>query len=88
MSLLMKMKLYRKAKAKNEVSLIVLKLNLLTDELRAGRNMNADKKYWDFYISRFDEILKEFDFKEYKEDFNAFKMIYDEFILKKGGEKK
>lgn len=82
MSLLMKMKWYRKAKAKNEISLIILKLNLLTDELRAGRNMKVDKKYWDFYISRFEEILKEFEFKDYEAEFNSFKVIYDECIAK------
>jgi len=80
-------KWYKREKAKNELSIIVLKLNLLSDELRAGRNMKADKKYWDFYISRFEEILKEFEFEDYKTEFNSFKLIYDEFIAKGEGDK-
>lgn len=77
-----KMKWYRKGLAKNELSLLILKLSFLADEVREGRAMKADKKYWDLYIERFEEVLKEFNFEDYRAELDSFKAIYEEYILK------
>ena len=71
--------LIKRYRAKNELKLIKLKLNYLFEEFSMGHSNRADKKYWEFYISRIDELLEK-GLINSDEEIELYKTIYTKNI--------
>lgn len=66
--------LFKKSKYKNEVSLIRVKLEFLSQEAISNRATKADVPFWDTLLGRLDEINKECN------NVNGSKELYDYYL--------